>query len=362
MSPALAQARVETLVAAARSLVTNAEGTFEPSEGLTAELAAASGLSPESVRWALEHALEWRASSDDAKTLVAGAGERHDAGPLVVVLAANVTTAALRALACAVARAEEVVVYPSSRDPVLARHLVARAGLRGLHLVERRDDLPVDDPRAHVVLYGSAETARTLAPHVKGTLEVHGPGLGLALLTDDSTLDHVASLAEDIAAFDQRGCLSPRLALHVGDPHRGRELAEALFRALDHLGAVRPLGTLDESERHTRTLALEAARTFGDVWATARAAVVHEESAPPNPAASARTLTVHTVPSLEAGRAWIAAWAPRISALGAHDPVLRASFLPEFSLRRSALGAMQRPAFDGPVDRRPHGPEGFVSR
>lgn len=362
MTPDRAHARASALVATAKRLVTDAEGRFSPHPALCRALTEASGLSHEGVRWALEHALEWWATDDDVRTLVANAGPAVTEGPLVLVLAANVTTAALRALACAVARAEEVLVYPSSRDAVLARRLVEDAGVTGLRNLASRDDLPLANPRARVVLYGSADTVRTLRPLVRGTLEIHGPGLGLALLTDETARTSVAALARDVVAFDQRGCLSPRLAVHVGSPERGRALAAELFDELDRLGAICPLGTLEESDRHARALALQTGRALGDVWESPCAAVAHETVAAPSPAPTARMLTVHTTTSRASAEAWLAPLLPLLSALGCDDAAAREGFLRGVPLRRSELGAMQRPRFDGPVDRRPHGPDADVSR
>lgn len=362
MTSTRARDRVQSLVSAARGLVATPEGRFHPSDELRRDLAEASGLSDESVRWALEHALEWRVTDDEVEELVANAGACVTRGPLVLVMAANVTTAALRALACAVARAEEVVVYPSSRDAVLAKRLVADARVEGLRLVATRGDLPLTDEQAHVVLYGAADTARELGRVVRGSLEVHGPGLGLAALTDQTTRASLAALAEDVAAFNQRGCLSPRVAVHVGTPARGRDLAEALFHELDELGARRPLGIVDPRERQERALALAAARAVGEVWESARAAVVHAHLAAPTPAPSARMLTLHTVPSWAEAEAWLSPIVPFLSAFGCDDTTARGQVLPELPLRRSPLGQMQRPRFDGPVDRRPHGPAARDSR
>jgi hypothetical protein len=350
-----ARERVEALVAAARALVCDERGVFAPDGDLVARMADASGLSVPNVHHALEHALEWQAARSDCASLVAGAGARQE-GPLALVLAANVTTAALRALACAVARSHEVVVYPSSRDAVLARELVRAAGIPGLSLVDRREAVPWSDPRAHTVLYGSARTAAELRARVAGTLEVHGPGLGVAILTDEADDDAIAALADDVAAFDQRGCLSPRIALHIGSEARGAAIAERLHAALDRLGAARPIGSLDEEDRIARGAFRRAGMLLGRVWSGPHGVVVHETSAPPAPAPAARTITVHTVRDRAEASAWIAPVTPLLSSLGARDAALRESFLAGASLRRSDLGRMQRPPFDGPVDLRPHGP------
>ncbi len=354
-----ARVRVEALVAAARGLVCDGRGAFAPAEELVARMAAASGLSAPSVRHALEHALEWRATPEDCGALAARAGAPH-AGPLVVVLAGNVTTAALRALACAVARAQRVVVYPSSRDPVLAEELVARGAVEGLSVERDRARLPWGDRDARVVLYGGAEAARAVSARAAGPVEVHGPGLGLAVLTDDDDEDAIAALAEDVAAFDQAGCLSPRVAVHVGEPRRGETLAAALHEALARVAATRAIGALPDDTRAARALFVRSGQLVGRAWASDAGAVVHATVGPPAPSPPARALAIRTLPSLAEAAAWLAPLRPLLSAVGAREEPLRAAMFPGDPLRRSALGHMQRPRFDGPVDLRPsaapHGP------
>lgn len=356
-------ARVTALVAAARRLVTNDADAFAPDPSLIAALATSSGLHGESVRWALEHSLEWHAGAGACAALVAGAGEPVVAGPLVLVLSANVTTAALRALACAAARSSNVIVYPSSRDALFAELLVEKSGLPGLRIERDRDALPWGDASSLTVLYGSATTARELRATCAGPVEVHGPGLGIAVLTDDDDDAAMESLALDVAAFDQRGCLSPRLALHVGTPAHGESLAEALFASLRGLAAERPLGALDDRDRHERALYIQTARVLGQVWAAPDAVVVHRPESPAfDPGPAGRVLPVYTVSSWSQAHALLAPLAPIVSAVGASLESTRTCVFPDRLLRRSALGVMQRPAFDGPVDLRPHGPERAVSR
>ena len=356
-------ARVALLVDAAKRLVCDAAGAFDPPADLVDELAVASNLHTASVRWALEHSLEWNADAAMCEALVANAGPRHVGGPLLVVLSANVTTGALRALACAVARSSNVLVYPSSRDTAFASRLVHHAAFSGLRLVESRDDLPWSDPSARVVLYASEATADEVRKRATGPVEVHGPGLGLALLTDDDDVDAMGRLAIDVAAFDQRGCLSPRFALHVGSPEHGERLGHALFEKLSALAVVRPRGTLDEGDRHAHALYIQTARLLGRVWTGPGATVVHvAEAASLVPAPVGRVLPIHTVSSWAEAERILAPLAPLVSAVGAASEAVRTGFLRDHLLRRSDLGFMQRPTFDGSVDQRPHGPERLDSR
>ena len=82
-----------------------------------------------------------------------------------------------------------------------------------------------------------------------------------------------ASLAVDVAAFDQRGCLSPRIAFVEGRAVRARAFGLALHAALTALDARAPRGELgyDESVEAVRwrdTLAFA-----GELWTGAGHAV-----------------------------------------------------------------------------------------
>src|SRR5205823_3120608 len=64
-----------------------------------------------------------------------------------------------------------------------------------------------------------------------------------------SVADAARALADDVVPFDQRGCLSPRVALVEGDDARAEEFARALHAALSTIEREIPLGTLDDDER-----------------------------------------------------------------------------------------------------------------
>src|SRR5208283_100464 len=104
-----------------------------------------------------------------------------------------------------------VAVRPSRREPHFARALVERAGDPGLTLVEEVDPARLFGGEVHV--YGRDATIASVRGRVGERVRVrgHGAGMGIAIVSAQARLEAAAdSLAEDVVAFDQRGCLSPR--------------------------------------------------------------------------------------------------------------------------------------------------------
>jgi Acyl-CoA reductase (LuxC) len=338
-------ARVRALVAAAARIA-------DPSDDLgrraRRELVLSTGLSSENVEWALVHALETAPTSAELDALC---GSVTAAPAVHVVLPANVFVAAHRALALALAASERVSVRPSRREPGFARLLgEAAPGLFELvsEIAPERGD--------HVWAYGGDRSLTAVRAGLPGGVVLHaqGPGFGLALLDADAvTAEAATALAEDVTAFDQRGCLSPRAAVVLGSPADANECAALVATALGERAREIPLGRLDASEladiTRFRAAAVYAGTLLpagpGGVLVTAR---VEFELAP-----TGRHLTVAAAPSLAA---MVGALDPtRITAVGVAGPtdLTRAVEVALPSARVSPLGRMQRPAFDGPADRRP---------
>lgn len=66
------------------------------------------------------------------------------------------------------------------------------------------------------VVYGGAEAVRAVRTMLPGDTELvpYGPGLGVAVLLPDASVeDATRRLAEDVCAYEQRGCVSPRVLL-----------------------------------------------------------------------------------------------------------------------------------------------------
>ncbi len=99
-----------------------------------------------------------------------------------------------------------------------------------------------------------------------------GPGCSIAVVSADADVD-IAGLALDVAAYDQRGCLSPQ-SVWVEGP--GRDVAAQLARALGALANDLPRGPLSD-ETAVAILQRKSSAAFrGEVFEAREAAVLYE--------------------------------------------------------------------------------------
>ena len=326
------EARVWAVVEAARRVAS------DPS--LVPALVASTALSREGIALALTRHLELAPTDAEVAGLVARTVE---APAVAVILSANVFVGALRAIVIACAASTHVVLRPSRRDPVFAEALVAAlASLPGLTLAR---ELRVEDVReGEIHVYGRDETIADVRrrAHEGVTVRGHGAGMGVAAI---ATRAGAVGLADDVVAFDQRGCLSPRLAFVLGNIE---PIAEALHEALS---AAIPRGTLTpeergEGERYVATMAYAGRVLVGRDHVLGIAACGAPIVVPP----PGRHLHLVPVQSVAEAAALLAPYARAITAVGT-DTDAGATLAPSWA-RVSALGAMQRPPLDGPVDGR----------
>ncbi|MCC6899288.1 MAG: proline dehydrogenase [Polyangiaceae bacterium] len=336
MSP---EARIRALVQAAQRLK---DPTDALGRAARAELPESTGLSPESVELALREILE---TPSDAE-ITALARSVAPAPRAWVQLAANVFTAPLRAIALALGQSDQVRVRASRREPVFPRLLHAASGQ--FELAAELDALPGD----HLWAYGSDETLgqmlRKVPPGV--VIHAHGSGFGLALV-EGAAPGAAAALVRDIVPFDQRGCLSPRVAVVVGTRDDARAFARAVAQALEAAGAAVPLGRLDGAELAESVRLRDTMSYAGEVLAAGAGWVALDDAEQRLVTApGARTLVV--VRS-DRGLDWLAGYAREITCVGVSAALAHPAKALFPGARRCALGAMQRPPFDGPVDLRP---------
>ncbi|HEU5076233.1 MAG TPA: acyl-CoA reductase, partial [Polyangiaceae bacterium] len=263
-----------------------------------------------------------------------------------VVLSANVFTASLRAIALALASSERVFVRPSRREPIMAELLHAACGGQ-FEIASALDPAPGD----HVWAYGADETLAAIAASLpRGVVYyAHGFGYGAALLDSAACRDAeiAQQLALDVALFDQRGCLSPRFAVVHAPLDATLAFARSLAAALDDWRERLPLGHLDAAEREASVRFHETMTYAGECCLGSNAgsvAVLREPERFPLPPVGRNLLLLST----NDWRAPLVANAAQLTQLG-----IAGSFaaLPAH-VRIAALGHMQRPPFDGPVDRR----------
>lgn len=323
----------------------------------------ATRLSAQGVELALREHLE---TSPAAEHLAAMARSAGQAARCHLVLAANVCTAALRAIAWALCTAPQVLVRPSRRDPVVAellcrglQELQAKDSAVGnIALVTELDAKPGDE----VHLYGSDASLASIRARLPATVRVraHGTGLGLAVVANGAPLEQAAvAVAADVAPFDQRGCLSPRVALVQGGPARAEQFARALHEALSELGLRVPRGPLDDREQSDLARFRATAEPLGPFLLGPEHAVALDQAPralllPP----ALRCVLVAPCEPTEVP-ALVGPWSRYVAALGGVGPhgdrgeLGRALTAACPGARCSALGRMQKPPLDGPADLRP---------
>jgi hypothetical protein len=330
-----------------RRLLRAAQSTYERRATLTDRIALSTGLSRAGVELGFE-SLERDATDVELDALEASV---PPASSVHVVLSANVFVAPLRALALARAAAPRVTVRPSPRDPWLARALVEAAADPDLTLTDDRDVARIEAESFHV--YGRDETIEAVRRAAEGrAVWGHGAGMGAACLTRGAGVPGAADLvARDVVAFDQRGCLSPRIVFVEGDAPRGEAFARALHEALAAWEQHVPRGSLTPDELARARRWIDGATVAGPTWASQDHAVAlfdwRSPFALPPPG---RHVHVGAVGSPDEARRALASLGRSLVAVGTDDARAIAGAAP--LARVAAVGRMQRPPLDGPVDRR----------
>jgi hypothetical protein len=207
-----------------------------------------------------------------------------------------------------------------------------------------------------VHVYGRDETVDAVraAKRAGVFLRAHGAGMGVAVMSDSADLEDAArAVADDVVVFDQRGCLSPRVAVVIGDPSRGERFAAALAARLAETESHVPRGRVDEGEMREAARYAETMAFAGMVWrgeGHVVGLVAEGGLVVPPPG---RHVHVVRVPDVAAARHLLKPIERQIVAVGCDVPDLGGALVCDVArVRISALGHMQRPPFDGPVDLR----------
>ncbi len=355
-----ARGRLERLLTAASQAV--APGSAER-RALSARLGETTGLSLPGIDWGLDHCLELTPSPEELTALIRAVPAARRAH---VILPGNVFVAAHRALALALAASEQVFVKASRREPAWVEAVLAQAP----GLFQRVSRLEVE-PGDHVWAYGSDTTLDALRHELPrgAVLHAHGSGFGVAVVdlsAGEQVLEATAlAIAEDTACFDQRGCLSPRFVLGLGAAEGAAPFAGRLARALSELEQRVPRGRMEPDELADATWYRQCSACFGTLLEAGQGAVYlratdEPRAVPGQPALVGqvplelppvgRYLEVIAVPRLGPALAALGSW---LTVVGCADAGLERQVSELLSSARVvAVGSMQRPAFDGPVDLR----------
>lgn len=231
---------------------------------LRQQLAASTGLSLAMIEWGLDTSLP--SNVDVMRDALRQAPAERSPVHCAVVLSGNVFTACIRALGWPLLLGANVSVKASSHDDVLPRALL-HALTEADAAVARRLQVATFDrsDRASlgslltgadvVSVYGSDATIDAIAEACSADqrLVAHGHGLGAAYvpkisLHTDAMKTWTQRIARDVAAYDQRGCLSPQVVwIETANANVVGEFAEHLARALAEIEQQLPRGPLPEA-------------------------------------------------------------------------------------------------------------------
>jgi hypothetical protein len=341
-----ARARVDRLLAAWRSseelLAATVELGFD-------RVTAARGLAAELDAWQAEGALEfvWRRDL--------GLRPEADRAPrkVLVIAARTLPASAMRQLLWARALGAEVTLKPASGQEALGRALCLDEGgdVAGLRCLA-----PLADARDAVTQAAIAESDAVIAlgsdstiAHLRHVATLagsrrafvgYGHRVSAAIVGPTPSMGDLAALAEDLSAWDQSGCLSPRVLWVAGEAALA-DVVTALSRALAAVTAG--LGPLPAGDAHAQRTAFARAVMMGTSARRVGSWVVAiEAAAAPWPEPLARWLSVR--PLTEAA---LSTAAPTLSTLGLGGGcALELPALGHEALRVCELGSMQRPPLD----------------
>ncbi len=248
-----------------------------------------------------------------------------------------------------------VLARPGRHDPItpslfrrsLETHAPALAGAIGVASFGREDEGAWREALSAervCITGGDAAVAAVREKLGPGTrLVAHGDKFSLAVLGPDAAdLEAAArALAEDVALWDQLGCLSPVACWVIGAPDRSQAFAACLSAALGGRERAWPRGAVDPASRaaiaHERAEAEMRAAAGRAVALHAEDAftVVAEADAAPRPAPLHRFVRVHPSATLAETQEALAPLADRVAGiaqLGFGDPE-------QFEQFAAALGA-----------------------
>lgn len=371
-------------IARAARLLVDADGAL--GAGLRSELAASTGLTPPLI----EHGLRTTLASFEGDALVAlleqhAPGTSSECGPLAatlrdtrgqapeyvagVVLAGNVFSAAARPLLLPLLCGTGVIAKASHRDDALPRALQralsaadARLGRACAVLTFAHDAQALQDALLHeadvVSAYGSDATIDAIAARLSpGTrLLAHGHGLGAivvarqGLSNEDAARELAKRAALDVAAYDQRGCLSPHFALvEAGAAVDGRAFAHLIAQALDSLERALARGALPADAAAAQLQWRGVAAAVGELHHAGRWAVSYEADRPLRPSPGYRNLAVYDCPDIASARTRLSSLGPHLKALGVAGTDAHQQ-LGGLAPYMCELGAMQTPPLEARLD------------
>jgi len=344
------------------------DDTHPYGRALRHELQRNSGLSPQGIAWGLTSTLE--TVNVEALTRLAQGVQAKPCELAAVILAGNVFSAAVRPFVLPLLMGVPVIAKASSRDDAMARYLrktlfeVSPAVGDACAVATFARDQPALTSAllAHaqlVTVYGSDATVEAVrAQPLRGSLVARGHGLGACFVSaasvraDTTQVAQVArQVALDVAAYDQRGCLSPHAVIvQASEPHEASAFARVLFDALEALGTQLPPGPIPADAAAEQMQWRGVARVRGELHEGATCAVAFEGNEPLRPSPAHRNVGVYACTDEADLRAQLQAWSPHLKALGVAGDADVRTRLAATAPYVCEAGRMQTPPLDAPLD------------
>lgn len=315
-------------------------------------LGESTGLSPAGIEFVLSECLEVEPGRSALSQLIRRAPPARRAH---VLLSANVFSAAYRAILLGLLQSTEVYVRPSRREPVFTQ-LLAEVSGGAFSLVQALSPEPGD----HFWAYGTQATLDAVRGSLPSGVHLHphGPGMGVALVVEpdhvvEGALDAAADgLAQDTIAFDQRGCLSPRIVLLAGSSAFAEDFCQRVAGALTTWEQAVPRGTLEDAEAADARRYEDTVLYAGDSWAAGRG-MVALDPVPERVVVPPVGRYLHVTRTGDP-LALLKAMKDKITCVGMFNAPLMPGICEQHigPRRYVPLGQMQKPPLDGPVDLR----------
>jgi hypothetical protein len=206
-----------------------------------------------------------------------------------------------------------------------------------------------------VQVLGSDEAVAAIRERVRPdqTLLGRGHGLGIGIvLRGVPDIEAAAAFARDVAAYDQRGCLSPHAILVEGDDARAEAFAKLVYDALASVERELPRGSVpaDAQAEQLQWRGVAAAR--GVLHASPAFAVSCEHGATLRPSPGYRNVCVYTLQNSAELTIRLGPLARFVKALGVagepDDSTTQA--LAALAPYVAAAGAMQTPPLSARLD------------
>ena len=358
MLAAMAPERVESAIVSAARMLADPERAL--GRQAREALPPRAELSPEMFDWALQTTLETvtHETLRACRDALARDLHPHRSVPArlhAVVLSSNLCTASIKPIVWSLLVGAPVALKLAASDDGLTELFALALTLADEELGQcvmptrfSRADEPLTKSlfaaADAISIYGGDHTVHTLSEWVPAGAEriAHGHGLGAAFVArEDADLEAFATgLALDVAAYDQRGCLSPQVVFVEGSD-RGRSFASLLADALSPLATSLPRAQLSVPHATRQVQWRRVGEALGELFEGDGYAVAFDARGPLRACPLARNIAVHTV----ADRSELS---ERLMHFGVHLKCLAAQsevgpLPPPLCPRLSAPGFMQRP-------------------